>query len=134
MVPWPEELGFRPIDMAALPDGGLVILDDPTPGAPGPARYWQLDPYLRVCSLGGFVPGDPPDPVFVPSDGGTGDDAVATGQDFPLGRDGFVLQRRGGARRRCSSPGAYRPPSGLSFLSGPDRNRTGAGGLMVYYS
>lgn len=62
-VPWPADLGFRPIDMAAVPGGGVVILDVPQAAPP---RYWQLDPYLRVCNLGSFARPRPTRPVFRP--------------------------------------------------------------------
>jgi phage tail-like protein len=41
---WPAEVGFVPFDVAALPDGGVAILDRDN------RRLWLLDEHLRVRS------------------------------------------------------------------------------------
>jgi phage tail-like protein len=61
-VRWPAP--FRPHDMAARPDGGVVILDRAN------RRYWELDSHLLVIAYGDGTPG--PDRSFRPV---TGDDA-----------------------------------------------------------
>ncbi len=61
---WPEAVPFAPFDLAALPDGGLWVLDRP---AAGEARLWRLDRDLRVVRAGGEVALPvPPAPVFRP--------------------------------------------------------------------
>ncbi|MGY1776791.1 phage tail protein [Geodermatophilus sp. SYSU D00804] len=67
---WPAELAVRPFDLAALPGGGVVVLDVPDPTAPGPARLWQLDRRLRVVDLGGAGAAEPVRSWFEPADGG----------------------------------------------------------------
>ncbi len=69
VVRWPDELGFNPIDIAALPGGGVAILDLADRAAPGPARFWVLDRLLRVRDLGGAGDAPAPTPDFAPSDG-----------------------------------------------------------------
>ncbi len=62
VIPWPDgEEALSPVDMAAAPDGGVVILDVPDGAEP---RYWQLDRYLRVRDLGGVQRPRPPVPDF----------------------------------------------------------------------
>jgi phage tail-like protein len=64
---WPAELGVRPFDITALPDGGIVVLDVAHPLAPGPGRLWHLDRNLRVVSETP-PPAAAVDPVFIPLD------------------------------------------------------------------
>lgn len=61
VLPWPDEIGFRPLDLAARPGGGVWVLDRPEAG---PARLWALDRHLRVVGFG------PADPARQPADGG----------------------------------------------------------------
>ncbi len=51
--------------MAALPAGGVAILDVADPTTAGSARLWQLDRFLRVVDLGGRSPHVEAAPVFV---------------------------------------------------------------------
>ncbi|MGB8507957.1 MAG: hypothetical protein WCD76_06120, partial [Pyrinomonadaceae bacterium] len=43
---WPEAVPFAPFDMAALPSGGLLILDRDN------KRLWELDRHFNVCGRG----------------------------------------------------------------------------------
>jgi phage tail-like protein len=47
---WPEAIGLRPFDIAASPDGGVVILDRDEAG--GTARLWRLDRNFGVVASG----------------------------------------------------------------------------------
>ncbi|MCP3137357.1 phage tail protein [Pyxidicoccus xibeiensis] len=62
---WPASVPFAPWDMAATPDGGLVVLDRVN------RRLWRLDAELRVVRLGGdSVLSAEVVEVFQPSAGG----------------------------------------------------------------
>lgn len=45
VLPWPETAGFRPLDLAPRPRGGLWILDRPDDET---ARLWLLDRHFQV--------------------------------------------------------------------------------------
>lgn len=45
VLPWPEDAGFRPLDLAPRPRGGLWILDRPDATS---ARLWLLDRHFQV--------------------------------------------------------------------------------------
>ena len=102
---WPVSTPFAPWDMAALPDGGLLILDRDN------LRYWVLDENFRVAAEPGgdeatlFQPADPDaDPVLRPLPptltGYALAAGVAPGPDAPVsiepGVDGsvFILDTR----------------------------------------
>lgn len=59
-VRWTGPLPFRPIDLAARPGGGVLVLDADAAVA-GPARVWALDRYLQPVQTEAMDP----DPVFV---------------------------------------------------------------------
>lgn len=50
---WPAAVPFAPFDLAAVPGGGLWVLDRAEPGV---ARLWRLDRDLRVVRAGGETP------------------------------------------------------------------------------
>lgn len=52
-LPWPAGLGLEPFDLAAAPDGGLLLLDRVH------RRYWVLDAALRVRAGAAEVVLDP---------------------------------------------------------------------------
>ncbi len=68
MLPWPAGDRFEPLDMAALPGGGVAVLDRPLDpaglGPAGPPRLWTLDRHLRV--LGEPEPGVDEEDDFAP--------------------------------------------------------------------
>ncbi len=55
---WPDGSGFAPFDLAAIPGGGLLVLDRTA------RRFWRLDRDLRVPAT--MAPGPVPD--FLPSE------------------------------------------------------------------
>jgi phage tail-like protein len=57
-VAWPAGVPFAPFDLAATPDGGLVVLDREH------GRLWRLDRTLQVVRGAPAPP--PPSPVFAP--------------------------------------------------------------------
>ena len=57
---WPEGVPFVPWDAAALPDGGVVVLDREL------RQLWQLDRHLQVVPLGPVPPAAAPSPTFGP--------------------------------------------------------------------
>ena len=61
---WPDQVGVRVFDLAALPGGGLVVLDVPDPESPGPARLWQLAADLSVVDRSPSVPLAAEAPLF----------------------------------------------------------------------
>lgn len=67
-IDWPVPEPFYPFDMAPTPGGGFSILDRPIdlsmPGAR--ARFWQVDRYFRLVSLGTVTPPAPVVPDFAP--------------------------------------------------------------------
>ncbi|MFD0449546.1 hypothetical protein ACFQZK_00505 [Rhodococcus aetherivorans] len=65
---WPAGLGVRPFDLAATPDGGVVVLDVAHPSVPGPARLWHVDRHLRVVPPTAMQPADAYAPHFRPVD------------------------------------------------------------------
>jgi phage tail-like protein len=50
LVQWPDDVPFAPWDMAATPDGGVLILDRDN------QRYWALDEHFRLFADTEFVP------------------------------------------------------------------------------
>lgn len=49
---WPSPVPFAPFDLAAVPGGGLWILDRATGATAGDARLWRLDGRFEVLRLG----------------------------------------------------------------------------------
>jgi phage tail-like protein len=67
---WPDDVPFEPFDLAAAPDGGVVILDRKN------ARVWRLDDALQVVAP--WLDLAAPQPLFRPMDGGAVDPACLT--------------------------------------------------------
>lgn len=81
---WPEEIGFRPFDMARSREGGILVLENAgTPSGPGP-RYWQLDRQFRPMPTDRTVELSPPGAEMFHSAGEAGTTIPAV--TFP---DGF---------------------------------------------
>lgn len=66
-MPWPAGVPFQPLDLCAVPGGGVWILDAAN------RRLWALDRRLRVRAARPATPLPPPD--FAPADGGAGEAA-----------------------------------------------------------
>lgn len=79
-VLWPAGVPFAPWDMAAMPDGGICILDR------AHRRYWVLDRALQPVR-DEQESESVADPAFAPIDGGDDDPAPAASPalGFPLG-------------------------------------------------
>lgn len=78
-IPWPTPLW--PIDMAPAPGGGVWVLDG-KPGL-GPARYWELDRFFRICNLSGATTAPPPPADFGPKQPSASQDPPPSEERIP---------------------------------------------------
>lgn len=98
----PDEQPFTPWDMAATPDGGLLILDR------AHRRYWQLNRHFQLATTLPAPTAEPPLTTFQPKDQPVGSEPRRVKQPVP--HVGYTL---GGA-------GALPPPTApISIECGP---------------
>jgi phage tail-like protein len=98
LLPWPEEVGFRPFDMERIDDGGVWILEE----GEG-ARFWRLDTQLRPIPTGRAIELEPAGVELFRAPGAM--PAEYPSVTFP---DGF--------RSGLGSPATVRAPRGIVGL------------------